>query len=88
MRAHGAYTCLVSGGFTAVHATIAAKIGFDENRANTLLVGADGKLTGEVADPIFGREAKLETLHRIARAARCCRGGHDGRGRWRQRHCR
>ena len=40
-------------------------IGFDENRANTLLADADGKLTGEVADPILGREAKLETLHEL-----------------------
>ena len=41
---------------------IAAMIGFHENRANTLLVDADGRLTGEVAEPIFGREAKLATL--------------------------
>jgi phosphoserine phosphatase len=65
MRAHGAYTCLVSGGFTAFTSKISAKIGFDENRANTLLAGADGKLTGEVANPILGREAKLETLHEL-----------------------
>ena len=65
MRAHGAYTCLVSGGFTAFTSKIAAKIGFDENRANTLLAGTDGKLTGEVANPILGREAKLETLHEL-----------------------
>jgi phosphoserine phosphatase len=62
MRAHGAYTCLVSGGFTAFTSKIAAMIGFDENRANALLADADGKLTGTVADPILGREAKLETL--------------------------
>ncbi len=65
MRAHGAYTCLVSGGFTAFTSKISAKIGFDENRANTLLAGTDGKLTGEVANPILGREAKLETLHEL-----------------------
>ncbi len=62
MRANGAYTSLVSGGFTAFTARLAAAIGFDEQRANTLLVDADGKLTGEVADPVLGREAKLETL--------------------------
>ena len=61
MRAHGAYTCLVSGGFTAFTNRIAEMIGFQENRANTLLV-EDGKLTGEVAEPIVGREAKLATL--------------------------
>lgn len=36
-------------------------IGFQENRANQLLV-EDGKLTGQVAEPILGREAKLATL--------------------------
>jgi phosphoserine phosphatase len=62
MRAHGAYTCLVSGGFTLFTARIAAMIGFDEARANTLLVDGHGRLTGRVAEPILGREAKLETL--------------------------
>src|ERR1700736_2201714 len=52
MRAHGAYTCLISGGFTRFTNTIAEKIGFDENRGNELLV-ADGKLSGEVAEPIL-----------------------------------
>jgi len=61
MRANGAYTCLVSGGFTVFTGPIAAKIGFQENRANTLL-SADGKFTGQVAEPILGREAKFDTL--------------------------
>ena len=67
MRANGAYTSLVSGGFTAFTSRIAAKIGFDEQHANTLLVDADGKLTGKAADPILGREAKLETLNALRR---------------------
>ncbi len=62
MRAHGAYTCLVSGGFTAFTSKLAAMIGFDEQRANTLLIEPDGKLTGAVAEPIVGREAKLDAL--------------------------
>jgi phosphoserine phosphatase len=62
MRANGAYTCVVSGGFTAFMARIAAAIGFDEYRANRLLVDAAGRLTGEVAEPIVGREAKRDTL--------------------------
>jgi phosphoserine phosphatase len=62
MRANGAYACLVTGGFTLFAQRIAAKIGFDESRANTLLVDAAGKLTGEVAEPIFGRDGKLATL--------------------------
>jgi phosphoserine phosphatase len=61
MRAHGAYTCLVSGGFTVFTGPIGAKLGFDENRANRLLL--DGAiLAGTVAEPILGREAKLATL--------------------------
>jgi phosphoserine phosphatase len=62
MRANGAYTCLVSGGFTAFTSRIAAMIGFDEQHANTLLVDANGHLAGEVAEPVLGREAKLATL--------------------------
>ncbi len=61
MRAHGGYTCLISGGFTLFTNAVAAMIGFHENRANELKV-ADGKLTGEVAEPILGRAAKLATL--------------------------
>ncbi|MGD9838073.1 MAG: phosphoserine phosphatase SerB [Afipia sp.] len=61
MRANGAYTCLVSGGFTLFTKRVAELIGFQENRANELLVEND-KLTGKVAEPILGREAKLATL--------------------------
>jgi phosphoserine phosphatase len=61
MRANGAYTCLVSGGFTLFTRQVAEWIGFQENRANTLLTN-DGKLTGAVAEPILGRDAKLATL--------------------------
>ena len=61
MRAHGAYTCLISGGFTLFTNRIAAMIGFQENRANTLDV-VDGKFAGTVTPPIIGREAKLATL--------------------------
>ncbi|TGD44909.1 phosphoserine phosphatase SerB [Pseudotabrizicola sediminis] len=64
MRANGAYAALVSGGFTAFTARIAQTLGFDEHRANTLLV-ADGKLTGQVADPILGKQAKLDALLQI-----------------------
>ena len=61
MRAHGGYTCLISGGFTLFTNAVAAMIGFQENRANVLKV-EDGKLTGDVAEPILGRAAKLATL--------------------------
>jgi phosphoserine phosphatase len=61
MRAHGGYACLVSGGFTLFTKAIAAQIGFDENCANTLLTSG-GTLSGEVAEPILGRDAKKATL--------------------------
>lgn len=64
MKANGAYAALVSGGFTAFTAHVAKALGFDENRANTLLI-ADGKLTGEVGMPILGRDAKVSALNEI-----------------------
>ncbi|WP_164470465.1 MULTISPECIES: phosphoserine phosphatase SerB [unclassified Aureimonas] len=65
MRANGARTALVSGGFTAFTSVISERLGFHENRANRLVI-ADGKLTGEVERPILGREAKVEALEAIA----------------------
>ena len=65
MRANGAYAALVSGGFTAFTASIEQVLGFDENRANTLLL-QDGKLTGQVAEPILGRAAKVQALTDIS----------------------
>jgi phosphoserine phosphatase len=62
MRAHGAYTCVVSGGFTAFMAPIAKTIGFDEYHATMLLTDAAGLLTGKVTEPVLGREAKRDTL--------------------------
>ena len=62
MRAHGAYTCVVTGGFTAFMAPLAKTIGFDEYHANTLLTDSTGRLTGKVAEPVLGREAKRDTL--------------------------
>ena len=61
MRAHGAWTCLISGGFTLFTSRIAAQIGFQENRANELVVEG-GQFTGEVREPILGRATKLATL--------------------------
>ncbi|KAB2719230.1 phosphoserine phosphatase SerB [Brucella intermedia] len=65
MRKHGAYTALVSGGFTSFTHRIAEMIGFNEERANRLI--DDGMhLTGLVTEPILGREAKVEKLVEIA----------------------
>jgi phosphoserine phosphatase len=67
MRANGAHTCLVSGGFTLFTQRIAAMIGFDEARANSLVVAADGTFVGEVVEPIFGRDEKLAALIELRR---------------------
>jgi len=64
MKAHGAYTALVSGGFSYFTESVAANLGFDENRANRLLF-EKGILTGEVALPILGRQAKIEAMDEI-----------------------
>ena len=65
MRGNGGYAALVSGGFTAFTGAIAGVLGFDENRANTLLVEG-GRLTGAVAEPILGRAAKVQALEEIS----------------------
>jgi phosphoserine phosphatase len=67
LRAHGAWTCLVSGGFTLFTQRIAALAGFDETHANTLTVDGD-KLAGAVAEPIFGRDSKRATLETLRTA--------------------
>lgn len=64
MRANGAYTALVSGGFTVFTSVIADKVGFHENRANRLVI-EDGKFAGRVVDPILGADAKLSSLREL-----------------------
>ena len=61
MKQAGALTSLVSGGFTYFTEHVAAAVGFDRHQANTLLIESD-VLTGGVAEPILGREAKLIAL--------------------------
>jgi len=68
MRAHGAHTALVSGGFTLFTGPVAARLGFDETRANRLVV-ARGALTGAIEEPILGAAAKRAALEEM-RAAR------------------
>jgi phosphoserine phosphatase len=62
MRANGARTCMVSGGFTLFTDRIAAMIGFDESRGNTLALLDGHKLAGKVAEPVFGRDGKRAAL--------------------------
>jgi phosphoserine phosphatase len=64
MRANGGHCVLVSGGFTAFTAKVAADLGFHENRANSLLI-ENGTLTGDVSRPILGREAKVAALEEV-----------------------
>lgn len=61
MKAKGYYTALVSGGFTVFTSPIVKRLGFHEDRAN-ILIETDGKLVGEVAEPILGKQAKVDAL--------------------------
>jgi phosphoserine phosphatase len=65
MRASGAHTVLVTGGFTVFAEPIGRHIGFHEYRANRLGFAA-GTFTGVVAEPILGRSAKEETLAELS----------------------
>jgi phosphoserine phosphatase len=65
MRANGAWTALVSGGFNVFTSRIATMLGFQENRANRL-IEQDGRFTGLVAEPILGRAAKADALLEIS----------------------
>jgi phosphoserine phosphatase len=67
MRAHGAHTALVSGGFTFFTSRVAELVGFHEHHSNTLLVEG-GKLTGRVGEPILDRNSKLAALKHLAAA--------------------
>ena len=65
MRAGGAYTALVSGGFRCFTRLVKAQIGFDVEIANELVV-SDGRIAGRVQEPILGRDAKLAALNALA----------------------
>jgi phosphoserine phosphatase len=66
MRANGAYTALVSGGFDVFTRFVAERLGFHVNQANTLEMDGD-RLSGVVREPILGRDAKREALRRLLR---------------------
>ncbi|MGJ8543923.1 MAG: phosphoserine phosphatase SerB [Sulfitobacter sp.] len=67
MKREGAYAALVSGGFTAFTGKVAGMLGFDEHRANELLV-ENGALTGVPGQPILGQQAKVDALEDITAA--------------------
>jgi phosphoserine phosphatase len=64
MRANGAWTALVSGGFTIFAERIAAQLGFHAVVANVLEI-ENGQLTGRVREPILGPTGKAEALKRL-----------------------
>ncbi len=64
MRAHGAHTALVSGGFRQFTSAVAARLGFDSYQANDLVI-ENGKLSGAVREPVLGKDAKVAILHRL-----------------------
>ena len=65
MRRNGAYTALVSGGFTVFTGPISREIGFQEHRSN-VLIEENGLLAGRVAEPILGQDAKRAALHELS----------------------
>ncbi|MFO0995005.1 MAG: phosphoserine phosphatase SerB [Hyphomicrobiales bacterium] len=64
MRSHGAYTALVSGGFVEFTGFVTERLGFHEHRANEFLWHEE-MLTGEVREPILGRDAKVSALREL-----------------------
>ena len=65
MKAYGAYTSLVSGGFTFFADYFAKRIGFDEAIANVLEFDGE-QLTGTVSKPIVDKNTKRERLLDLA----------------------
>ena len=61
MRARGAMTILVSGGFTAFVAPIARQLGFERFEANVLGI-RDGKLTGVTEGRVVDAQRKHDVL--------------------------
>lgn len=66
MKAHGAHTALVSGGFRQFTEAVAARLGFDSYQANDLVI-ENGKLAGSVREPVLGKDAKVTILQRMTR---------------------
>jgi len=64
MKANGAITALISGGFTHFTNHVSKICGFDEHQANVLII-EDGKLTGQVEEPIIGKAQKKRTLAQL-----------------------
>ncbi len=61
MTQAGGFCLLVSGGFTYFTSRVAQAAGFKAHKGN-VLIDDGAALTGEVGQPILGREAKLDAL--------------------------
>src|SRR3546814_15575342 len=83
MKAHGAYTLLVSGGFTFFTGRVRALAGFDHDEGNRLVI-EDGRLAGTVGEPIQGREHKLHMRSEEPRVGKECVS--TCRSRWSAKH--
>ncbi|HUA78319.1 MAG TPA: phosphoserine phosphatase SerB [Acetobacteraceae bacterium] len=68
MRAHGATTALVSGGFSFFTDRVAGRLGFHIHRAN-VLIHDEHVLSGAVEEPILDRDSKLAALEELAAAS-------------------
>ena len=68
LRRLGYTTAMVSGGFTQITDVLAAELGIDHTRANTLEI-ASGRLTGRLVGPIVDRRAKADALEEFAAVA-------------------
>lgn len=66
MKANGAATILVSGGFSYFTERVRQRCGFDRDLSNRFDI-VEGTLTGRVVEPILDRDTKYETL--VAAAA-------------------
>lgn len=67
MKAKGARTLLVSGGFTFFTSRVAEALGFDGQMANELEIEED-RLTGKVITPILDKDSKKTMLQKVAAA--------------------
>ncbi|CAK7226796.1 Phosphoserine phosphatase [Sporothrix bragantina] len=66
LRKLGVRTAVLSGGFQPLTGWLAGELGINHAHANNVIVGGDGRLTGEVTGAIVGRERKCELLKKIA----------------------
>lgn len=65
LRGYGVDCHLVSGGFRFFTKAIAKRLDFTSEQGNDLII-RDGKLTGEVQQPVQDKDSKLAALYRLS----------------------